>query len=48
MPKVKKVLFNTLLNYDNYIISKEYEHNIGNGIYKRDFQNYLLSLKKYK
>ena len=30
--KVKKIIFDSLLKYDNYIISKMYNNNIGNGI----------------
>ena len=30
--KVKKIIFDSLLNYDNYIISKMYNNNIGNGL----------------
>ena len=30
--KVKKIIFDSLLNYDNYIIAKMYNNNIGNGI----------------
>ena len=30
--KVKKIIFDSLLKYDNYIIAKVYDNNIGNGI----------------
>ena len=30
--RVKKILFDSLMKYDNYIISKYYNNNIGNGI----------------
>ena len=30
--RVKKIVFTSLLNYDNYIISKIYNNNLGNGI----------------
>ena len=30
--RLKKIIFNSLLKYDNYIISKAYNNNIGNGI----------------
>ena len=30
--RVKKIVFTSLVNYDNYIISKTYNNNLGNGI----------------
>ena len=30
--RIKKILFTSLINYDNYIISKIYRNNLGNGI----------------